>query len=86
MRSTKASAAVERLKRRSAESNYSMVMTSNGHFCLAIRKDNGDSERLSQPMELDDFVSFVNDYGPQIPKKESKLDIAFSKQLKKSSN
>jgi hypothetical protein len=83
LRSTKASAAIERLKRRSGEANYSLVLTSHGHFCLALMKGNGESERLCAPMELDDFVRFVNGYGPQIAKKESKLDIAFSKQLKK---
>jgi hypothetical protein len=83
LRSTKASAAIERLKKRSGEANYSLVLTSHGHFCLALMKGNGESERLCAPMELDDFVRFVNGYGPQIAKKESKLDIAFSKQLKK---
>jgi hypothetical protein len=86
LRSTKASAAIERLKRRSGEANYSLVLTSHGHFCLALMKGNGESERLCAPMELDEFVSFVNGYGPQVVKKESKLDIAFSKQLKKSSS
>jgi hypothetical protein len=85
LRSTKASAAIERLKKRSGEPNYSLVLTSNEHFCLALMKGNGESERLCAPMELDDFVTFVNGYGPQVVKKESKLDIAFSKQLKKSS-
>jgi hypothetical protein len=32
---------------------------------------------------MDEFVSFVNAYGPQIPKRVSKLDIEFSKQLVK---
>jgi hypothetical protein len=34
-------------------------------------------------MMLDDFVAFVNAYGPQIPKRVSKLEVEFSKQLVK---
>jgi hypothetical protein len=34
-------------------------------------------------MPLDDFVAFVNAYGPQTPKRVSKLDVEFSKQLVK---
>ncbi len=84
MRSTRASAAVERLKRRTENANYSLVMNGNGQFSLALMTGNGDSERLCAPMDMDDFVSFTNSYGPQTPKKLSKLDIEFSKQLKKS--
>jgi len=32
---------------------------------------------------MDDFVVFVNSFGPQIVKRVSKLDIEFSKQLVK---
>jgi hypothetical protein len=34
-------------------------------------------------MMMEEFVAFVNAYGPQTPKRVSKLDIAFSKQLSK---
>jgi hypothetical protein len=34
-------------------------------------------------MTMDDFVAFVNGYGPQIVKRISKLDVEFSKQLMK---
>jgi hypothetical protein len=83
LRSTKASGAVERLKRRTDNTNYSLVLNGNGLFSLALRTGNGESERLCTPMDLDGFVTFVNNYGPQTPKKLSKLDIEFNKQLKK---
>ncbi len=96
MRSTKASAAIDRLIRRSGDPSYSMTMTSNGLFSLVLPQipavtDDGDSghqmakpQRLCEPMPMDEFVAFVNAYGPQIPKRVSKLDIAFSAQLAKS--
>ena len=82
MRSTRASAAVERLKRRSGNADFSMVRSANGLFCLALVTDTGDMERLSPPLEQDDFVAFVNAFGPQEVKRVSKLDVAFEKQLK----
>ncbi len=82
-RSTKASAAIERLKRRSADERYSMTFASNGLFSLVLMIGNGESNRLCEPMPLDDFVAFVNAYGPQTPKRVSKLDVEFSKQLVK---
>ena len=96
MRSTKASAAIDRLKRRSGDTNYSMAMTSNGLFSLVLpqiqtvedssdlSKQTAKPQRLCEPMPMDEFVAFVNSYGPQIPKRVSKLDIAFSAQLEKS--
>lgn len=83
MRSTKASAAIDRLKRRSGNAGYSMVLGRNGMFCLSLVNETGESERLCEPMMMDEFVAFVNAYGPQTPKRVSKLDIEFSKQLKK---
>jgi hypothetical protein len=82
-RTTKASAAIERLKRRSGEERYSMTFASNGLFSLVLMIGNGDSNRLCEPMPLEDFVAFVNAYGPQTPKRVSKLDVEFSKQLMK---
>jgi hypothetical protein len=60
-----------------------MTMTSGAMFCLVLPDEAGDSSRLCEPMMLDDFVTFVNAYGPQIVKRVSKLDIAFSQQLTK---
>lgn len=81
MRSTKASNAIERLKKRTDNPMYSMTMASNGLFTLVLKDALGDSERLCEPMPMDDFVAFVNGFGPQTPKRVSKLDVAFSKQL-----
>lgn len=85
MRSTRASNAIERLKKRSENPMYSMTMASSGLFRLVLKGENGESERLSEPMPMDEFVTFINAYGPQKPKRVSKLDIAFSKQLSKQS-
>ena len=81
MRTTRASAAIDRLKLRSNGINYSMTITSNGLISLVMHVEDAPSQRLSEPMQLDDFVAFVNAYGPQTPKRISKLDVAFSKQL-----
>jgi hypothetical protein len=81
MRSTRASAAVERPKRRSGNPDYSMVRSADGLFYLAACTAEGDMERLSPSMEQEAFVEYVNAYGPQQPKKVSKLDVAFEKQL-----
>jgi hypothetical protein len=81
MRSTRASAAVERLKRRSGDLHYSMVRTSDGLFYLAQMQDTGTLEKLSEPLEQDEFVAFVDKLGPQKQKRVSKFDIAFEKQL-----
>lgn len=81
MRSTKASAAIDRLKRRSNNALYSMTLSGGGMFCLVLVTEAGESSRLCEPMMLDEFVAFVNAYGPQTPKRVSKLDIEFSKQL-----
>jgi hypothetical protein len=83
MRSTKASNAIERLKKRTENPMYSMTMASNGLFTLVLKDGLGDSQRLSAPMPMDEFVTFVNAFGPQTPKRVSQLDVAFSKQLVK---
>jgi hypothetical protein len=87
MRSTKASSAVERLNKR-GEQNYSMGTNGKGLFWLSqpsanLPGENGASTKLCEPMTMDDFVVFVNGFGPQIVKRVSKLDIEFSKQLVK---
>ena len=82
MRSTKASSAVERLNKR-GEQNYSMGTNGKGLFWLSQPVENGVSTKLCEPMTMDDFVVFVNGFGPQIVKRVSKLDVEFSKQLVK---
>ena len=85
MKSTKASAAVDRLKRRTGNPFYSMRLSGDGMLCLVLPNEAGETKRLCEPMLLDEFVVFVNAYGPQVPKRISKLDIAFAKQLGKNS-
>jgi hypothetical protein len=77
-RSTRASAAVERLKRRTGVTTYSMARTGAGHFFLSEKPG---APPLCAPMELDDFVTFVNGLGPQEVKRVSKNDLEFEKQL-----
>lgn len=77
-RSTKASNALSRLKERSGNQAYSLTMTGSGHFFLT---EGPGQPPLCPPMELDDFVAFVNAQGPQKVKRVSKLDVAFEKQL-----
>lgn len=83
MRSTRASAAVERLKVRSGESRYSMVRTGDELFYLVLKADASVPQRLCDGLALDDFVQFVNAYGPQTPRRATKADLAFEKQLVK---
>jgi len=78
IRSTRASAAVERLKKRTGTTTYSMARTGAGHFFLAER---AGAPPLCPPMELDDFVKFVDGLGPQPEKRITKNDAAFEKQL-----
>jgi hypothetical protein len=77
-RSTRASAAVERLKRRTGVTTYSMARTGAGHFFLSEKPG---APPLCAPLELDDFVAFVNGLGPQEVKRISKHDVEFEKQL-----
>ncbi len=80
MRSTRAVAAVERLKARSANPGYAMIL-SGGLFTLGVREGTEPLRKLCEPLPLDDFVKFVDGFGPPKPRKASKLDIAFEKQL-----
>jgi hypothetical protein len=82
MRSTRASAAIERLKRRSEDAHYSMSLGADGLFRLAHTAEDGALEMLSEALEQDAFVRFVDAWGPQKPRRVSKLDVAFEKQLK----
>jgi hypothetical protein len=79
-RSTRASAAVDRLKVRSGNAGYSMARTGDGLFFLSEKPG---TPPLCAPLELDEFVAFVNGLGPQTPRRVSKLDVAFEKQLVK---
>ncbi len=83
MRSTKASAAIERLNKRDASASYSMAFNRQGLFTLLKVISGQDNARLCEPMDMDAFVVFVNNYGPQTPKRVSQLEVAFSKQLNK---
>lgn len=83
MRSTRASAAVDRLKRRSGNEGYSMVRRADGLFQLVLNTDDKPQEKISEALEQDAFVQFVNAFGPQTPRRISKLDVAFEKQLVK---
>lgn len=80
-RSTKASNAVLRLKQRCPTTPYSMVSTGAGHFYLVAGLDPDAQEQLCPPLEIDEFVTFVNSLHKQAPRKASKLDIAFEAKL-----
>jgi len=82
-RSTRATGAIERLNARAGTKQYSMGRTSAELFYLLQRTPDNPAEKLSEPLPLDEFVTFVNAYGPQKPKRISKLDVAFEKQLAK---
>ncbi|MGZ5199345.1 MAG: hypothetical protein ACXWC4_06190 [Telluria sp.] len=79
-RSTRASAAVERLKKRTGNMGYSMARTGEGYFFLS---ESPGAPPLCAPLELDEFVAFVNKLGPQVERRMTKNDLAFEKQLVK---
>ena len=79
-RSTRASAAVERLKRRSGVTSYSMARTGDGLFFLSEKPG---APPLCAPLEMDQFVAFVDALGPQVERRVTKNDLAFEKQLVK---
>ncbi|MGF6570746.1 hypothetical protein ABH945_002857 [Paraburkholderia sp. GAS333] len=83
MRTTRAIHAVERLKTRSANPQFAAISLSGGLFYL-VDKSSGVDRKVSDPLTLDDFVKFVDAFGPQKPRKASKLDIAFEEQIRKS--
>jgi hypothetical protein len=80
IRATRATAAIDRLKARSGNARYSMARTGDGLFFLT---EGAGQPALCEALELDQFVAFVNGVGPQKPRRVSKLDIAFEKQLGK---
>lgn len=83
MRSTRASAAVARLNARDSSHSYSMGITGGGLFHLLCTRPDGSTKKISGDLELDKFVQFVNQTGPQQKVRVSKLDVAFEKQLGK---
>lgn len=83
MRSTRATAAVERLKARAGNPDYSLVLSASGLFQLVLAGAAGPAEKIGAALPLDDFVAYVNGYGPQTPRRMTKSDIAFEKQLVK---
>ena len=83
MRSTKASAAVERLKTRSGNPRYALSCRADGQFVLLLLPAGGGAEALCGPLPLDEFVRFVNAREAAPPKPVSKLDAAFRTQLGK---
>ncbi|MDE2427856.1 MAG: hypothetical protein KGM99_03960 [Burkholderiales bacterium] len=82
-RSTKVSHAIQRLKERSQNPLYSMVTMADGRFYLILQGDE-QAAPLNAPMEMDEFVAFVNNLHKQAPKKASKLDVAFEAKLQTS--
>ncbi|HEX5338095.1 MAG TPA: hypothetical protein VFW53_06630 [Gallionella sp.] len=83
MRSTKASAAVERLKARSGNTRYSMSARSDGLFSLRLTSAGGESEQIGPALPMNEFPAFVDSIEPATPKRVSKLDEAFRSQLAK---
>jgi hypothetical protein len=83
MRTTRAIHAVERLKTRSGNARYAAIALSGGLFYLVDRSSGAD-QKVSEALPLDEFVKFVDDFGPKKPRKASKLDLAFEEQIKKS--
>lgn len=83
MRSTKASAAIERLRVRSGNTHYSMSTRANGLFALLLTSPTGEVETVGSPLPLDEFVRFVNGIKEAAAKPDSKLDVAFREQLKR---
>lgn len=82
MRSTRASAAVARLNRRSEGRDYALVLTNTGLFKLRERTADGVSE-LCDPLTLDEFVRFVDAMGPQKLVRITKNEAEFARQLVK---
>ncbi|AGK49363.1 MULTISPECIES: hypothetical protein [Burkholderia] len=83
MRTTQATRAVERLKTRTGNPQYSAVGMPGGLFYL-VDRSGGAAEKLCAPLPLEDFVAFVDGLGPKKPRKVSKLDVAFEQQIKNS--
>lgn len=83
MRSTQASAAIERLKARTGNTQYSLSCRSDGLFSLRLESAADSPTMLGDPLPMDEFVRFVDSIAPQQPKRISKLEISFREQLHK---
>ena len=82
MRSTRATAAVARLNRREEGHHFVMVITGGNLFKLREQVD-GAFVELTEALALDDFVKRVDAMGTPTPRRVSKYDVAFAKQLVK---
>lgn len=80
MRSTRATAAVARLNRRAEGRHYLMVITGDNLFKLREQLD-GAFVELTEALALDDFVKLVDATRAPAPRRVSKYDAAFAKQL-----
>ncbi|HXA48135.1 MAG TPA: hypothetical protein VNW52_10940 [Burkholderiaceae bacterium] len=84
MRSTRATAAVERLKTRSGNPRYSMLLHSDDMFSLMLASTDGTpAVAQGDALPMDAFVKFVDGFGPQTPRRATKNDLAFEAQLGK---
>ena len=80
MRSTRATAAGARLNERCAGLHFLMVLVGGKQFLLRERVAGNDID-VSGPLDLDDFVRFVDAQGPQKAPRITKNDAAFARQL-----
>ncbi len=76
MRTTRASAAVDRLKARTGEAGYSLIHQGDGNLALSL-----DGKRIGEAQELDAFVLFVNNLHKGPPKRVSKIEREFDQKL-----
>jgi hypothetical protein len=76
VRTTRASAAVDRLKARTGESGYSLIHQGDGNLALSL-----DGKRIGEALELDSFVAFVNSLHKGPPKRVSKFEREFDEKL-----
>ena len=83
MRSTRANAAVARLNARDTDHHYSLGVSPGGLCCLLRVAADGSAEKISGDLELDEFVKFTDQTGPQKKLRVSKFDTAFEKQLQR---
>lgn len=81
MRSTRAAAAIHRLNQRVPDKHYVMIITGGGQLILGEQAGDGSEKPVSEPMALEDFVTYVNGLGPQAVRRVTKNDAAFEKQL-----
>ncbi|MDF3035989.1 MAG: hypothetical protein K0S28_1263 [Paucimonas sp.] len=81
MRSTKAAAAVHRLNARDAGQRYSFGITGSGLFYLTRVSAEGNAERISGDLTMDEFVMLANSTGPQKKERVTKLDQEFTRKL-----